>query len=77
VGYCQTVGSGTTDDEIASFERWLVVVADAAIIRSENVTALRAENIHYIVGARLGSLSTELLQISISNFQKKITAYPD
>jgi hypothetical protein len=61
VGYCQTLGSGTTDDEIASFERWLVVVADAAIIGSENVTALRAENINHIVGARLGSLSTELL----------------
>lgn len=39
----------------------LVVVADAAMISSENVTALRAENINYIVGARLGSLSTELL----------------
>lgn len=38
-----------------------VVVADAAMISTENVTALRTENINYIVGARLGSLSAELL----------------
>jgi transposase len=38
-----------------------VVVADAAMISTENIAALRAENIHYIVGARLGSISAELL----------------
>lgn len=38
-----------------------VVVADAAMISTENITALRAENINYIVGARLGNLSAELL----------------
>jgi len=38
-----------------------VVVADAAMISTENIAALRAENINYIVGARLGNLRSELL----------------
>lgn len=38
-----------------------IVVADAAMISTENVAALRAENIRYIVGARLGNVGTELL----------------
>lgn len=37
------------------------VVADAAMISTENVAALRAEKINYIVGARLGNVSSELL----------------
>lgn len=37
------------------------VVADAAMISKENVEALRAEKINYIVGARLGNVSTNLL----------------
>jgi transposase len=37
------------------------VVADAAMISSENVKALRAEKINYIVGARLGNVATDLL----------------
>lgn len=37
------------------------VVADAAMISTENVAALRAEKINYIVGARLGNVSAELL----------------
>lgn len=36
------------------------VVADAAMVSTENIKALREENIHYIVGARLGSLSRDL-----------------
>ena len=37
------------------------VVADAAMISSENIAALRAEKINYIVGARLGNVATDLL----------------
>lgn len=37
------------------------VVADAAMISTENIAALRAEEINYIVGARLGNVSVELL----------------
>jgi transposase len=35
------------------------VVADAAMISSDNVLALKKADIHYIVGARLGNLSEE------------------
>ncbi len=35
------------------------VVADAAMISSDNVLALKKAGIHYIVGARLGNLSEE------------------
>src|SRR5690606_35526891 len=38
------------------------VVADAAMISTENVDALRAEKINYIVGARLGNITSELLE---------------
>src|SRR5690606_36211193 len=37
------------------------VVADAAMISTENVEALRAEKINYIVGARLGNITADLL----------------
>jgi len=37
------------------------VVADAAMISTENVEALRSEKINYIVGARLGNVSADLL----------------
>ncbi|MFN5369995.1 IS1634 family transposase [Flavobacterium sp.] len=37
----------------------LTVVADAAMISVDNIEQLRKENIHYIVGARLGNLSEE------------------
>jgi transposase len=37
------------------------VVADAAMISTENIQALRENNINYIVGARLGNLSYELI----------------
>jgi transposase len=39
----------------------LTVVADAAMISSENITQLTQSNINYIVGARMGNLSRELL----------------
>jgi hypothetical protein len=38
------------------------VVADAAMISTDNVEALRAEKINYIVGARLGNVSADLLK---------------
>jgi len=38
------------------------VVADAAMISSENVQQLTQNNINYIVGARLGNISTVLLE---------------
>lgn len=38
------------------------VVADAAMISSENIAELVQKEIHYIVGARMGNLSAELLE---------------
>lgn len=38
------------------------VVADAAMISTANVEALREEKINYIVGARLGNIPTQLLE---------------
>jgi transposase len=38
------------------------VVADAAMISTENIKQLRRQNINYIVGARLGNISAELLE---------------
>lgn len=37
------------------------VVADAAMISTENIAALIAEKVNYIVGARLGNISADLL----------------
>lgn len=37
------------------------IVADAAMISTANIIALRAANIHYIVGARLDSIPAQLL----------------
>lgn len=39
------------------------VVADAAMISSENTTQLIQNNINYIVGARMGNISADLLEI--------------
>ena len=39
------------------------VVADAAMISSENISQLTQSNISYIVGARMGNLSEELLRV--------------
>lgn len=38
------------------------IVADAAMISADNVLALRENAINYIVGARLGNLSNELIE---------------
>jgi transposase len=38
------------------------VVADAAMISSENINQLSKNNINYIVGARLGNISAKLLE---------------
>ncbi len=46
-------------NEVKSFP----VVADAAMISTENVNQLNANNINYIVGARLGNISADLLKI--------------
>jgi transposase len=40
----------------------LTVVADAAMISDDNVKALLSEGLYYIVGARLGNISNELLE---------------
>lgn len=40
----------------------ITVVADAAMISTENIKALRENEINYIVGARLGNLSNELIE---------------
>src|SRR5690606_33083910 len=45
-------------NQVSSF----TVVADAAMISTENSEALNKKGIHYIVGARLGNTSTALLQ---------------
>lgn len=47
------------------------VVADAAMISTENVDALRAEKINYIVGARLGNIPSELLEQIDSKLPRK------
>lgn len=41
--------------------RNFTVVADAAMISTTNIAALREASIHYIVGARLGNIPTQLL----------------
>ena len=43
------------------------VVADAAVISTENVQALKESGINYIVGARLGNLSNDLVE-AIDNY---------
>ena len=37
------------------------IVADAAVISTENITNLKADGIHYIVGARMGNLPLSLI----------------
>lgn len=46
------------------------VVADAAMISTENVAALRTEKINYIVGARLGSVAPDLLKTIDEKLQR-------
>lgn len=42
--------------------KMLTVVADAAMISSDNVKELKTAQVNYIVGARLGNLSSEMLR---------------
>lgn len=53
--------------EVAHF----TVVADAAMISTENVVALQAEKINYIVGARLGNAPSGLLDKIDANLPRK------
>lgn len=41
----------------------LTVVADSAMISAENITQLTRNDINYIVGARMGNISAEMLEI--------------
>jgi transposase len=47
------------------------VVADAAMISADNISELRKENIHYIVGARLGNVTRETFQLIDSRMQRE------
>jgi len=40
----------------------VTVVADAAMISAENINELKAQGIHYIVGARLGNLTSSIFE---------------
>lgn len=52
------IKSFTQRNKVKSF----TVVADAAMISAENIKGLTQSGIHYIVGARMGNLSGELLE---------------
>lgn len=47
------------------------VVADAAMISAENIQALKENDINYIVGARLGNLSNEILDQMNKNISRE------
>ena len=47
------------------------VVADAAMISTENVQALKESNINYIVGARLGNLPNDLVETMDNTIQRE------
>lgn len=47
------------------------VVADAAMISSQNMLALKENNINYIVGARLGNLSNQIIQYIDENLPRE------
>jgi len=47
------------------------VVADAAMISSENVQALKESGINYIVGARLGNLPNDLVEAIDTTIQRE------
>lgn len=46
------------------------LVADAAMISTDNIEALRAEKINYIVGARLGNVAADLLATIDANLSR-------
>lgn len=45
----------------------LTIVADAAMISTENIAELKSNNLSYIVGARLGNLSGDLIKMIDNN----------
>lgn len=47
------------------------IVADAAMISAENIQALLKNNLHYIVGARLGNASNELIEQIDKNISRE------
>src|SRR3989344_3690373 len=47
------------------------VVADAAMISNDNILALKENEINYIVGARLGNLSNELIEQIDKNISRE------
>ena len=47
------------------------VVADAAMISTENVQALKESDINYIVGARLGNLPNDLVEVIDTTIQRE------
>lgn len=47
------------------------VVADAAMISSENIKQLKQNSINYIVGARMGNLSADLLETMDKQIDRK------
>lgn len=47
------------------------VVADAAMISSENIQALKENDLNYIVGARMGNLSNDLITDIDQNIERK------
>jgi transposase len=49
--------------EVKSF----TIVADAAMISTENIAELKSNNLSYIVGARLGNLSGDLIKMIDNN----------
>lgn len=49
--------------EVKSF----TIVADAAMISTENIAELKSNNLSYIVGARLGNLSGDLIKVIDNN----------
>jgi transposase len=49
----------------------LTIVADAAMISTENVNQLIQNNINYIVGARLGNISTDLFETIDKNITRE------
>ena len=51
--------------------RDFTVVADAAMISSENIKLLIQNNINYIVGARLGNISSELIDFIDKNLDRQ------
>jgi hypothetical protein len=51
----------------------LTVVADAAMISADNVKELKTARVNYIVGARLGNLSNEMLRPLIMNLPERMS----